>query len=167
MKTVLVLRHAKSSWADVGLSDFDRPLKMRGRDDAPAVGEYLRAHDLVPDLILTSPARRARETVALVADGASYDGDIVVADELYPGDPDDYIARLRALDDACVSVMVVGHNPGVAELVVELTGEATELPTAALAQIALAIDRWADLDVDAGTPGQLLAVRRPREAGGP
>lgn len=165
MKTVLVLRHAKSSWAEPGLSDFDRPLKKRGLADAPAVGEYLRAHDLVPDLIVTSPAQRARQTVALVADGAGYGGEIVVADEFYPGDPEDYVARLRLLDDAYETVMVVGHNPGLSELVTDLTGQMPDLPTAALASISLSVDRWADLDLDLGTPGELVGVRRPREAG--
>jgi phosphohistidine phosphatase len=165
MKTLLVLRHAKSSWSDPGRADFDRPLKKRGRNDAPAVGDYLRGQDLVPDVIVTSPALRAVETVALVADGSGYDGEIVLASELYPGDPEDYVDRLRGLDDDCRTAMVVGHNPGLVELVADLTGEVPDLPTAGLARITLPIDRWADLDL--ATPGTLVAVRRPKEAGAP
>jgi phosphohistidine phosphatase len=156
MKTVLILRHAKSSWGDPTLSDFDRPLKKRGMAEAPRLGRLLRSRDLVPDRIIASPARRARETAALVADGAGYDGEIAVDETFYPGDPEDYVAALRVLDDGCDRVMVVGHNPGLEMLVMELTDRETTLSTAALAQVTLPIDHWAELD--ACSDGMLVAV---------
>jgi phosphohistidine phosphatase len=161
MKTLLILRHAKSEWDEPGVADHDRPLSQRGKRDAPRVGQQLRAEQRVPDLIISSSAKRARKTAKLVAETSGYEGEVLLKDELYLAGPENYLEVLQALPETCQSVMVVGHNPGLEELVEALTGEAEVLPTAALAQIALPIMRWQDLDEE--VEGQLVYFWRPRD----
>jgi len=148
MKTLLVLRHAKSSWKDGTLSDFQRPLNNRGKNDAPRMGSVLKKQELVPDLIISSSAKRAAKTAEAAALSCGYEDEIIFTDTLYASWPEAYVEVLNDLKIDCSRVMVVGHNPGIAELVEELTGEWVRMPTAALAQIELPIDQWADLELD-------------------
>ena len=162
MKTLLVLRHAKSSWDDASLDDRERPLNARGRRDAPRMGDLLRDTRLVPDLIITSDAVRAHTTAVAVAEAAGYNRDLVVDPQLYHADPDDIVAVLQSVDDAAArTVMIVGHNPGLEELVEQLTDESHDLPTAALVHLALPIQSWRSLT--AATPATLVALWRPKE----
>lgn len=146
MKRLLILRHAKSDWGDASLDDWERPLSARGVSDAPRVGEMLRARSLVPDVIITSDAVRARTTAEAAAQAAGYSREIVLEPSLYLATPDKVIAVLNALADSLDSALVVGHNPGLEDLIEVLTGEEHEMPTAALVQLALPIDHWRDLD---------------------
>lgn len=146
MKTLLILRHAKSSWDEPELADIQRPLNKRGKNDAPRVGEIIKEAGLVPDVILSSPAVRAVKTAEAAADTCGYEGEIEIRENFYPGSPGDYIDALNEIPDGYARVMVVGHNPGLEELLSDLTGESELLPTAALAQVELAIQRWIDLD---------------------
>lgn len=146
MKTLLILRHAKSSWDEPELADIQRPLNKRGKNDAPRVGEIIKEAGLVPDIILSSPAVRALKTAEAAADTCGYEGEIEIRENFYPGSPGDYIDALNEIPDGYARVMVVGHNPGLEELLSDLTGESELLPTAALAQVELAIQRWIDLD---------------------
>ena len=146
MKTLLILRHAKSSWDEPELADIQRPLNKRGKNDAPRVGEIIKEAGLVPDIILSSPAVRAVKTAEAAADTCGYEGEIEIRENFYPGSPGDYIEALNETPDGYARVMVVGHNPGLEELLSDLTGESEPLPTAALAQVELAIQRWIDLD---------------------
>ncbi len=150
MKRLLILRHAKSSWSDASLDDWQRPLNERGLRDAPRVGELLRDRSLVPDLIITSDAIRARTTAQAVAKAAGYAGELLVEPSLYHATPDEVIAVLNGVSDTARSVMIVGHNPGLEGVVEQLTGEAHGLATAALVQIAVPIERWGELDNAAG-----------------
>ena len=146
MRQLLVLRHAKSSWDEAGLDDWQRPLNDRGLRDAPRVGEFLRAQSLVPDLIITSDAVRARTTAQMVATSAGYQGDLVAEPSLYLATPDDAIAVLNGAPDTARSVMIVGHNPGLEDLIAQLTGEHHGLSTAALVHISVPVASWSDLD---------------------
>lgn len=162
MKTLLVLRHAKSSWNDSALGDHDRPLNTRGQRDAPRMGELVRGQRLTPDVIISSDAVRALLTAEAVAEAAGYEGEIVLDPLLYLADPDDILEVLRTVGERDAGiVMIVGHNPGLEELVAQLTGEQHDLPTAALAQIVLSIDRWRDLN--ASTRGTLVGLWRAKE----
>jgi len=145
MKELLILRHAKSSWSNPTLADIDRPLNKRGKRDAPRMGALLREQDLVPDLILCSPAVRARKTARAVSNESGFMGDIEIHDDFYPGDPSTFIDILASNPDLIERAMVVGHNPGLEELLDTLTGESARLPTSALAQISLPISHWAEL----------------------
>jgi phosphohistidine phosphatase len=161
VKTLLILRHAKSDWGDPGLDDHDRPLNKRGKRDALRVGRLLREEDLVPDLVLTSTATRAARTARRVARAAAFAGKTRPTSALYLAGPRAYLKVLRALPDSYGRVLVVGHNPGLEELVAHLTGEPVAMPTAALARVTLPLERWHDLtDVTRGT---LEQVWRPRE----
>jgi phosphohistidine phosphatase len=161
MKTILILRHAKSSWASDTLPDHERPLNKRGQRDAPRIGRLIRAEDLLPDLILTSTAVRARSTADLVAEASGYEGPIEQSRSLYMADAPAFIHALRSLTDDHIRVLIVAHNPGLEELLVELTGEDETLPTAALAVVAAPVESWAGLRADAQS--ELLQLWRPRE----
>lgn len=164
MKTLLILRHAKSSWKHPGLADHDRPLNKRGNRDAPRVGLLLGQQALTPDLIISSTAERARGTAAQVADGSGYGGPVELDRQLYLAEPEAIVDVVRSLGGEASRVLVVGHNPGLEELVARLTGRAEVLPTAALAQIELPLVEWAALR--AFTRGRLAALWRPKELDG-
>lgn len=161
MKTLLILRHAKSSWSNMRLSDHDRPLNDRGRRDAPRMGQLLLDEDLVPDLIITSSAERALTTAELVALECGFEAELLATRDLYHAGPEEYLDVLREQGGLAQMVMVVGHNPGIEELVDVLTGEDERMVTAALAQVSLPIDAWSDMDLD--VMGTLENVWRPKE----
>ncbi len=148
MKTLLVLRHAKSSWKNANLADFERPLNKRGKNDAPRMGELLRREGIVPDLIISSSAVRALATAEAVASACGYESEIQTTRQFYHAWPDDYVEVINSVSNACDRVMVVGHNPGMESLVEELTGEWIKMPTAALVQIALRITQWSELNLE-------------------
>jgi phosphohistidine phosphatase len=161
MKTLLILRHAKSSWDDASQSDHERPLNKRGAKDAPRIGALLAEEGLLPDCILGSTAVRVRETVELVTQHSGYRGKIEFRPELYLAHPETYFGVLRELPDACHSAMVVGHNPGLEELLSAVAGVEEHLPTGGLAKVELAIDRW--LQIDGNVSGKLIQLWRPKE----
>ncbi len=161
MKTLLVLRHAKSSWKQPGLADHDRPLNRRGNRDAPRVGLLLRRQALTPDLIVSSTAERARATAVQVAEGVVYGSPVELDRQLYLAEPEAIVDVVRSLGGEASRVLVVGHNPGLQELVARLTGRDEVLPTASLAQIELPIAEWAELRTF--TRGRLVRLWRPKE----
>lgn len=161
MRTLLILRHAKSSWSNANLTDRERPLNARGKRDAPRMGKLLRDEGLIPDLIITSSAERARATAELVAFNCQYEGQIAASSDLYHADPSRYIARLREVEEGRMRVMAVGHNPGLEELLELLTGEARRLPTAALAHVELPLVSWRKLST--ASRGNLRRLWLPRE----
>ena len=161
MKTLLILRHAKSSWTDSALADHDRPLNKRGNRDAPRMGQLLRVEGLQPDLIISSSAKRARKTAELAAEECGFEGEICLSRDLYAFSAEPYIDVLSELADEYQIVMIVGHNPSMEELLELLTGEYQRFPTAALAQIELPIDSWGQLDDE--VEGRLINLWRPKE----
>jgi phosphohistidine phosphatase len=161
MKTLLLLRHAKSSWDDPELDDHDRPLNARGRRDAPRIGRLVRDEEIAPDIVLCSTAERARETAEAVAEATGYSGEVRFLRALYLAGPREIVAALKGLEPDVETAMVVGHNPGLEELVQSLTGQSEHLPTAALARIALPIARFGDL-VPSGR-GKLVRIWRPKD----
>lgn len=162
MKTLLVLRHAKSSWGDPTIDDHERPLNARGERDAPRMGRLAREKRLSVELIISSDALRARLTAQAMADAMGYRGQILLDARLYHASAADILAVLRsAVEHTVGTVLIVGHNPGLEELVARLTDERQDLPTAALAQIALPIDRWSDLTIS--TRGTLVGLWTPKE----
>ena len=161
MKRLLLLRHAKSSWKDLTLADHDRPLKKRGKVAAPRMGALAREQGVVPELVLCSTASRARATAAMFAEEAGYAGEMKFDRELYLAEPSrilDFVAACTP--DTVSSVMVVGHNPGLEELVEQLTGEIELFPTAAFAEIHLPITSWKEV---CSARGALVNLWRPRE----
>jgi phosphohistidine phosphatase len=161
MKILLILRHAKSSWKHPELADYERPLNKRGKRDAPRMGRLLCEQDLIPDLIISSSAQRARKTTEMVAQESGYGGEILFERGLYAAWPDAYIEALVELPESVKSVLVVGHNPGLEDLIEALTGAYERMPTAALAFVKLPIQRWDQLAEE--EIGELVDVWRPKE----
>ena len=160
MKTLLILRHAKSSWKDASLADHDRPLNKRGKRDAPRMGKLLREQNLVPDRIISSTAKRARNTATAVAKACHCEDRVELTQEFYHAGPGAYLDVLQNVPDDNQRVMVVGHNPGMEGLVAHLTGRMETMPTAALARVALSIEKWTELDYE--VQGELLDLWYPK-----
>jgi len=163
MKTLLILRHAKSSWKDDQLADHDRPLNKRGKRDAPRMGKLLRDQGLVPELIISSTAKRARKTAAKVAKECGYESVIELAGELYQSSVIQYVHVLRSVPAHVQCVLIVGHNPEAAALLAQLTGCETRLPTGALAHVTLDVEGSKHLTEQ--ERGELVRVYRPKELG--
>ena len=168
MRRLMLLRHAKTERAQPGERDRDRKLTKRGRSDAPLIGAYMAHHELVPDLALVSPATRAQETWALLADCFAEMAPAVVKDErIYNADPNQLMALLAETQEA-KSLVLVGHNPGLHDLAVQLIAsgdvEAREriaegLPTSGLVVIDLAFDDWSRLHPHAGRLERFVSPR--------
>jgi phosphohistidine phosphatase len=163
MKTLLLLRHAKSSWKDAALDDHDRPLNKRGKREAPRMGQLLKEENLVPDLILCSSAKRARRTAECAAQYSGYRGETRIMPELYQAQPNAIRRIVGAVSPEVDRLLVVGHNPEFEEFLESLVGRYTPLSAAALARVDLDIGDWSDLHPD--TKGRLIAVWQPRELG--
>jgi len=160
MKTIFLLRHAKSSWENSDLSDFDRPLNQRGLETAPFMGEIIFKNQFQIDLIVSSPATRARQTAILVKEAAKINGEIEYDDGIYEASPPRLVKVLSEIVEKYQSAMLVGHNPGMEGLVKFLAGEIQPMPTAALAVIDLKIDKWNEINADCGTLRTLLRPRK-------
>lgn len=165
MKTLTLLRHAKSDWDDPAQADFDRPLNARGRDAALAMGREMRALGLTYDHVLASPARRVTETLERV--GESCDLAPVFVADIYLAATDTLLALVRAAPDDAKSLLLVGHNPGMERLTLLLSRGgplhdtvAEKYPTGALAQLAFPIDHWRDIAESGATLERFL---RPRD----
>ena len=142
-KELLILRHAKSSWADEYRDDWERPLTERGVRDAARVGRFLRERDLIPDLIITSDAVRAETTAQGAADAAGYSGKTAKSSSLYHAAPDTVMEVIRnTAPSTARRVMIVAHNPGLEDLVTQLTGQHVGLATASLVRIELDLKNW-------------------------
>ena len=161
MKTLLVLRHAKSSWQRPGLSDHERPLNARGTRDAPRMGRLLAERRLEPDVIASSTATRARLTADAVRARCGCAGAVLADRRLYLAGPGDVVEVVREVGGGATRVLVVGHNPTLEALVAGLSGRAESMPPAALAHIELEIDNWHDLRLT--TAGRLVDLWRPKE----
>jgi phosphohistidine phosphatase len=146
MKTLFLIRHAKSSWDDTALPDKDRPLSDRGRRDAPKMGKRLAKRDVKPDLILSSPARRALTTAEIIAKKLDYKRkDIVVDDQLYSAAVHDLLNVIQKLGDKLERVMLFGHNPELTEFAHRLSSEITHMPTCAVAKFMFSAKSWSNI----------------------
>lgn len=168
-RRLLLLRHAKSSWDDAAIADFDRPLAARGKEAAPRMGRLIAARDWRIDRALVSPAARTRATWALVAAELADPPAATFPETLYPGAPAALLGQLRALPQGARTALVIGHNPGLEDLAASLAGPESDadavarmrekFPTAALA-VFEARTEWSGLGPDGG---RLVEFRRPQE----
>lgn len=161
MKTLLILRHAKSDWSNSQLTDHDRPLNKRGKYDAPRMGAWLKQQEMVPELIISSTAERALTTAELVALACDFAGELRTEQKFYLAGPPTYVKILNEVPDSYKRVMVVGHNPGMEELVSLLTDIDQRMTTANVAVVELPIESWDELTVFAD--GRLQHHWRPKE----
>ena len=160
MKTLFLLRHAKSSWGDANLSDFERPLNERGLQSAPLMGEVFKKNNFQTDLILSSPATRAAQTAELFKKAANINDEIEFESRIYEARPSQLLEIISEQRDDLNSILLVGHNPGLENLVRILTGEIQPMPTAALAVINLEIESWRNINA---VNGELKILIRPKE----
>lgn len=160
MKTLYLLRHAKSSWKDPELQDYDRPLNGRGMETAPLVGRFIRKRKLRFDLLISSPATRARQTAALVKESAGLSAELLYDERIYEADAARLLEVITQAAESADALMLVGHNPGMEELLTFLTGEEQHMPTAALACVALDVDKWGKARA---RTGRLEWLVRPKE----
>ena len=161
MKTLYLMRHAKSSWDFPELSDHDRPLNKRGRLDAPLMGQQLLSRDISPDLILTSSAVRALTTASLVAKELDYDREkLQVSDNIYKAGRSELIKIIQHLPDEIDSLLLVGHNPVISEMANKLSPEAVaDLPTAGIVALEFSCNSWLDVN---GEKSKLLFYDFPK-----
>ena len=155
------MRHAKSSWKDENLADHERPLKKRGQKDTKRIAKEIIKHELTPELILSSSAVRARETVEILTDKLEYENRIIYSDELYMGEPQDFIEALKEQTGDENIVMIVAHNPGLEAYLQIVDGEIESLPTGSLGYLLLAIDDWKEISLE--TMGDLIGFWKPKE----
>lgn len=163
MLKLFLLRHAKSSWDDVTLNDFDRPLSKKGVKDAPMMGKYFSKTYNKPQLIISSPARRARETAELFAESIDYKIEKISFDEhIYEATLEDLINTVLKIEDAYDKVMIVGHNPAFTELANYLTEEVTidNIPTCGVLALEFKIKSWRKIDRKSGS---LLSFDYPKK----
>jgi phosphohistidine phosphatase len=169
MLTLCLLRHGKSSWDDASIQDFDRPLAPRGEEAAPRMGAYMAAQGIEPELILCSPAARARQTLALVLPKLAGQPSVEFEDGLYLASSSALLARIRKVRANTHRLMIVGHDPGMHGLAVELSGRgstedlnrlANKFPTAGLAVITFRLTQWSQVKPKAGRLDLFMAPRR-------
>ena len=158
MKTLLFLRHAKSSWKDITLVDHKRPLNKRGKKDAPIMGEYLKNKKLTPDLIISSTAKRARDTSKLVAEHCGYNKDIQLSKLLYGTTTKDYLTTIGEISNKYDRVLLVGHNPILEKVLETVTREQIIMKTCSLVHISLPVQFWKEVKDDTNTKGKLIDV---------
>ena len=157
MKTILLLRHAKSDWDADYQGDHERPLAERGQKGARKMGRFLTTARVVPDRAIVSTAVRARETLATAAESGGWTGPARVTDALYEATPEAVLQEIQSEPDDADTVVVVGHEPTSSALAALLVGGGrVEMKTAAVARIDVEVDRWADVAPGRGTLAFLL-----------
>jgi phosphohistidine phosphatase len=162
-RQLILMRHAKSDWADESLSDHDRPLNKRGRRDAPRVGHWLAEEDFLPDRILVSSSERTKETIALMIDAWQVDPETIFDDALYHASLGEILGAIQSNGGDSRRLMVLAHNPGMTSLVSHFAGDFMEMPTAAIGIFETACDSWTALHP--GTSTRLLDFMRPKQLG--
>jgi len=150
-RTLILIRHAKSSWADALQSDFDRPLNERGKTEAPEMGIKLRKLGIIPDLIISSPAKRTRQTAKRVADEVGYDSDSIKwVEKLYHCIPSVFNEVIAGIPDNVKTVYILGHNPGITDFVNQQSQSFSidNMPTCGVAGIQLDAKEWSNYPIE-------------------
>ena len=159
MKTLFILRHAKSSWDNADLADYDRPLNSRGLGEATFMGNLLYQHQIQPDLILSSPAKRTKQTAVLVKETGQLEKKIQYEEKIYEASPLALLQIVSGIEDKNETVLLIGHNPGLEGLIKILTGKEHELTTASLVKINLQIEKWNDVAANCGSQEFFISAK--------
>ena len=160
MKKLILMRHAKSDWNHQNLSDHQRPLNSRGKRDAPRMGALLQQEGVEIDAIFCSTAHRTRETLALLLEEYTFEGEVRFVKELYEADLHDYLDLLAGLPDDVDSAMLIGHNPTMSSALEFFTDSFEPFKTAAIAYIELDTESWGTLLEN--NEGKLLGYWTPK-----
>src|SRR6476659_7454635 len=162
-KTLLLLRHAKSSWKKLNITDLDRSLNKRGKKDAPKMGKVIKELDIVPDVIISSSAKRAMDTAKLIAENCKHKKNIEKNPLLYASTLENYIDVISMVSDYHQKVLVVGHDPIIEELVNKFINQMEIIPTCTLVQLSLNIKSWKLLDGLSYKDVNLIRILKPKE----
>jgi phosphohistidine phosphatase len=157
MKTLFVLRHAKSSWENPDSSDFDRPLNKQGLNEVLQMGKIIFEHQFQPEIIISSPAKRAKQTTILIKEAAQIEKKIEFDERVYEASPLRLFQVVSEIAENKKSMMLVGHNPGLEGLIKILTGGIQPMSTAALAVIKLNTEKWSEISANCGELETLIA----------
>lgn len=142
MKTLYIIRHAKSSWSDISLDDFERPLNKRGKNDAPVMGARLKQKNIMPDIIFSSSAKRAKMTAKIIANEIDYKKKIIFKKRIYEADINALHNMLKNIDDKYNIAFLIGHNPELNELAEFYVDYDDNLPTCAIIGIEFLCEHW-------------------------
>jgi len=148
MKKLYMIRHAKSSWSDISLDDFDRPLNSRGKENVKLMGKRLKKQGVSPDIIISSPALRAKTTAKEIAKKLDYSKDIVFKKEIYEAESKTLHTILTRIDDKYSSAFLIGHNPDFNMSAEEYVGFEENIPTCGIVEISFDCDSWAQIGSD-------------------
>ena len=161
-KTLFLMRHAKSSWADPSLEDIERPLNKRGKKDAPEMGRRMAEYNVKPEIVVSSPAHRAFRTAQNVAKELGFEkADIRIDERVYSWDSDSILDVINSLEDKYKSAMIVFHNPAITDLVNELTrGDIDNVPTCGVATIGFDTEKWSGVKKG---KGELIKFDYPKK----
>lgn len=160
MRTLYLLRHAKSSWDDTSMRDFERPLANNGRKACATIGDFIQEKGIDFDLVLVSTALRTRETIELIKERAKFSGEVRYDERIYEATVPQLLEIISQVDNECESVLIVGHNPGLEELLSLLTGEQHRVTTANFAKIKVNAPKWSANLANKGTLDWLI---RPKD----
>jgi phosphohistidine phosphatase len=160
MKTILLMRHSKSSWKDHNLDDFERPLKKRGKKDTQAMAQILIEKELLPQKLFSSSAKRARRTAEIIIEETKSNFPVEYLDQLYLAEVPVYENLLMNLPDELERVMIIGHNPGIESLVQIFCNQIESLPAGAVALVSAPIQSWKELMIN--TKCDLVDLYRPK-----
>ena len=155
-----IIRHAKSSWKDLELDDFERPLNKRGRANAPFMGKILKEKNIKPDVILSSPALRAKSTAEIIVREANYSKEIVFKENLYEASLNALLKTLRNVDDANDVVFLFGHNFSINDFVEEYVNLYENVPTCGVVEMEFDCDSWREIDA---TNAKLISFDYPKK----
>jgi len=161
MKILILVRHAKSSWKDISLDDFDRPLNKRGKRDAPLMGKLLAGKKLLPDLIISSPANRASSTAKIIAEKVDYPNEKIIWDEnLYEATANEILKVINEVDEKNKVLLLVAHNPGLTNFSNYLSNNfISNIPTCGVVAITLE-KKWEEITRD---DGKILLIEYPKK----
>lgn len=161
MKKLYIIRHAKSSWKDTQLDDFDRPLNKRGRHDATLMGKRLEEKQIIPDVIYSSPAKRAKVTAKSIGKKVQYNNKIVFKKDIYEADQKTLQNIVRNINDRYSIAFLIGHNPGLNELAKYYIGYKENIPTCGIIGIEFTCNHWRDTNAKCA---KLIFIDYPKKS---
>jgi phosphohistidine phosphatase len=161
MKTLILMRHAKSGIPEKGQHDWDRTLTKRGRKNTESLAKWLKEKNIVPQVILASAALRSRQTADLLTEELGFRGDLHFLSNLYLGEVDAYLDALHSMPDSTDCLLVIGHNPMLESLLQMLTGKVESLPTASVVFVQAPVDKWRELSFE--ITAKLETFWKPKE----
>ena len=163
MKKLYIIRHAKSSRSDETLEDFERPLNKRGKENAPMIGERLKEKGIMPDIIISSPAKRAKSTAEMIAKEIGYEKRVLFDENIYEASVDELRKILTCINDENSAAFLVGHNPSLNDLANYYVHHEENIPTCGIVEVEFECNKWADIEPK---NAKLISFEYPKKSDG-